>query len=133
MDKNKDKKYFHIRETEIPLYRGKLVAIITNDRDQVVEHIPSFEDDEIYGHTVLTNWNGCLGICVILNFDNPFRVLTHGVVAHEIVHFSSALCGEIGIDASHDNDEAFAYLAEWATDQIYGLIKKTGMVPAASG
>lgn len=124
--KNKIEKYLHIYSSNIPLYRGKFVVIITNNRDELIEILPEFTDEEIYGHTILSNWKGHQAVFAVFNFHNPFRPMTQGVITHESIHFASAICGDRAILADHDNDEAFAYLAEWAADQIWSVISKHG-------
>jgi len=122
-------KYCKIYETDIPLYRGKFIIILTNDLVAVKEHCPDFEDPEIYGYTIAMNWKGLQGFCVVFNFHNPHRPITHGVIVHEAIHTTSMILNERGVSADHDNDEPFAYLCDWIIDRIYAFIAKNDFKP----
>ena len=37
------KKHLHLKELEVPLYRGKLVIILTNDKEQLQKYIGSLD------------------------------------------------------------------------------------------
>jgi len=129
---NKERKenfYLKLHEIDIPLYRGKLIIILTNDMDELQEKIPNFSAPEIYGHSIMTNWNGHQGFCVILNFDNQFQNITHGAIAHEALHISSMICQGRGINADFYNDEPQAYLCGWIVDVIYSFLSKENRQP----
>lgn len=123
-----NKKYTYIKEHEIPLYRGVLVIIISNDHESIRASVKSFKSTEPYAHTHLDNWGDKQGFITIFNFNNPYRKITHGVIAHEALHVSNFLASERGIKASNNNDEPMAYLTEWVVDRIYEFINKQGFI-----
>lgn len=117
-------KYLHLKELEVPLYRGKLVIILTNDKAELQKYIPDFMDEEPYAHTWLVNWKGKQGFVIILNFNNSRRKIHHGTIAHEAIHATHFIAQERGIKADFLNDEPIAYLAEFITDHVYELMEK---------
>jgi UDP-galactopyranose mutase len=117
-------KYLHLKELEVPLYRGKLVVILTNDKEQLQKYIPEFNDIEPYAHTYLINWKGEQGFVIVLNFDNSYRKIHNGTIIHEVIHATHFIAQERGIEANFINDEPITYLAEFIADQVYKLMKK---------
>lgn len=117
-------KHLHLKELKVPLYRGKLVIILTNDKEQLQKYIPDFEDKEPYAHTGLVNWKGNQGFVIVLNFENSFRKMHNGTITHEAIHATHLIAQERGIEADFLNDEPIAYLAEFITDEIYKLMTK---------
>lgn len=117
-------KYLHKSDIEIPLYRGKLIVILTNDIDKLKEIIPDFRGETIYGHAYCGGYKESSGYFVVLNFNNPIKKITHGVITHESIHITSFLAEHVGFVPDFENDEPITYLAEWVTDEIYKLIKK---------
>ncbi len=66
--------YLHFKDLEIPLYRGSLIIVLTNDNDKLVNILPSFpRDKNIYGHTWHDNWKGDTGYLIILNFEKDYK------------------------------------------------------------
>ena len=120
--------YLHIKAVNIPIYRGKLIIVLTNSNKKLQKYLPYFEDD-IYAHTYLDNYRSRDGYYCILNFNNDYRKMYHGVIAHEAVHVSSFLLENRGVKLDFNNDEPAAYLVEWITDQIYSFINKKGFKP----
>ncbi len=112
-----------IKAINIPLYRGKLVIIITDSAKQVKKHIPEFDDAYLYAHSYWAKFKKSQGYYIILNFKNPYRKIHHGTIAHEAVHTAHFIMKDRGIIDSFENDEAKAYLVEWITDQVYKVIK----------
>ena len=80
---------------------------------------------EIYAHSWFESYKGREGFIMILNFENDFRKITHGVIVHEAIHISNYIALERDIDPDFENDEPIAYLAEWITDEVYKFIKKS--------
>lgn len=117
-------KHLHLKELEVPLYRGKLVIILTNDKEQLQKYIPDFEDEEPYAHTWLVNWKGKQGFVIVLNFENSFRKIHNGTITHEAIHATHFIAQERDIEADFLNDEPITYLAEFITDEIYKLMTK---------
>ena len=114
-----------IKAINVPLYRGKLVIIITDSTKQVKKCIPYFDDNYLYAHSYWTKYKKSQGYYIILNFKNTYRKIHHGTIAHEAVHTSHFIMKDRGLIEGFDNDEAEAYLVEWITDQVYKFIKKT--------
>ncbi len=108
----------------MPLYRGKLVIMLTNDKEQLQKYIPDFEDKEPYAHALLINWKGTQGFVIVLNFENSFRKIHNGTITHEVIHATHFIAQERGIEADFLNDEPITYLAEFITDEIYKLMTK---------
>lgn len=123
----KVKGYLFVKEHEIPLYRGKLVVILSNDASKVKKLLPHSNYVNIYAHSITCNWKGSLGYVAIINLNNEYRGMKHGCIAHEAVHLAHFILGDRGHKSDFDNDEAEAYLTEWITDRIYDLIKKKGL------
>lgn len=119
-----DLNHLHLKELEVPLYRGKLVIILTNDKEQLQKYIPDFEDEEPYAHTGLVNWKGHQGFVIVLNFENSFRKMHNGTITHEAIHATHLIAQKRGIEADFLNDEPITYLAEFITDEIYKLMTK---------
>ena len=122
------KDYLHYKSVQIPLYRARLIIVLTNSNDQIKKLIPEFEGD-IYAHTYMANFRGKDGYYCILNFHNNYREIYHGVIAHEACHISSFLLDNRGVKADFNNDEPVAYLIEWLTDEIYSYVNKIGFKP----
>lgn len=52
------------------------------------------------------------------------RNASYGVVAHEIFHAISMILIHLKMPLSHDNDEAYAYLIEYLTEEFYRIINQ---------
>lgn len=118
--------YLHIKSKTIPFYRGSIVVIISDSKDEIQKIIPEYENDHPYAHSWFYNFNGAQGFYMILNFDNKYRKIFHGTIAHEAAHLANMICKERGIKLDTDNDEAYAYLVEWIIDEVYKIIKQYG-------
>ena len=123
------KKYLHIKEIKIPIYRGSLIITLTNSAKKLQKYIPDFEDRDIYAHSYLADYKGTQGYYIILNFDNKYRKIKHGTIAHEAaVHIPNFIAINRGIEPDFVNDEPIAYLAEWITDNVYKFLSKHKMI-----
>lgn len=60
----------------------------------------------------------------VLIFFNNEKCLTHGVIAHESVHFASYIFDFIQAKMDIENDETYAYLVGWCAEKCSTLIKK---------
>lgn len=49
----------------------------------------------------------------------PERASQYALIAHEIFHAVCFLMGNLNMKLSHENDEAYAYLLQYITEQIY--------------
>jgi hypothetical protein len=116
--------YIYIKEKEIPLYRGKLVIVLTNSVSEVKKINPTYSHDFVYASTFFGNWKGMQGFFVIFNFDHKNYAVYNGTITHEALHCANFIGEARGIVNDGVNDEPFAYLAEWITDEIYKFINK---------
>ena len=123
-------KYLHISVKDIPLFRGKLILIISNDTEGVKKHLPNFGDRNVYAHTCYYNWKGHGAFFIVLNFDNPYRKVYHGTITHESIHAANMIADNRGVLADFSNDEPIAYLAEWIADQAYSFADSSGFTPS---
>ena len=62
-------------------------------------------------------------------FINP-ECVTHAFLGHEISHAAHAICGFVGINADHDNDEAESYIVYHLHEYIYNKLRRWG-IPVA--
>ena len=67
------------------------------------------------------SYGGYIGSSVVwirqkLIFGEPSD---HSTLAHEIQHVVSNICRDCDMERSIENDEPFAYLTGWITEQIY--------------
>lgn len=122
------KKYFKVNSKRVPIYVGKLVLVITNDKKKVRKMFPNvfYEGEEPYGHSIEADFGGWRGFHVILNFDHSRAKVTHGIISHEVYHITSFIADRVGVLHDPDNDEPMAYLNGWIADQIYKWIDKQG-------
>jgi len=120
------KAYIHIKEQYIPIFRGKLVIILSNSVKRVKKHIPDFGHSELYAHAILQDWHGIEGYIIVLNFDNKERQIFPGAIAHEAVHCAHMLADCRDVVADFENDETIAYLVEWITDEAYKFVYEKG-------
>lgn len=123
------KKYYYEAEEEIPLYRGKLVVIATNDGNRLSRSLIDYDNRPLYAHTWFAQWKGDQGFIVIFNFSSINRDIYHGVVAHEAIHAVHMILQSRGVTPDFVNDESVAYLLEWVVDTIYKCLKEFGKEP----
>lgn len=114
---------------DVPLFRGTFIIILSNSPNKIRKHLPKWNDSEVYGHSWLSDFKGNQGFYVILNYDSKHRPIYHGVIAHESHHIASFIAECRGIQPDFNNDEPCAYLAEWASDEIYKFSKSKGFKP----
>lgn len=121
--------YLYIKEINIPIYRGCFVIIITNSQTKLKKYLPDFPNEEIYAHSWCVKYKREQGFIMVLNFENDFRKIKHGVITHEVIHIAHFIAEYRAIDPSFTNDESIAYLAEWITDEVYKFIEKYNYKP----
>lgn len=110
---------------DIPIYRGKLIIIVSDDKEEIKKKISDFEEDgDIYGHACLTNWEGWQGFALVINHKNKHRPLTFGVIAHEALHLTNFLMNERGVHLDYENDEPHAYLLDWIIEQVLDFLSQ---------
>lgn len=117
---------FHKQAFQIPLYRGYLVVVISNDIAKTKELFPKeiFDNNTVYAHCVYGNYKGQQGFYIVINPFSKYRSIFHGTIAHEALHACSFLLRQRGIEIDASNDEPQAYLIEWITDKVYEVLKK---------
>lgn len=59
---------------------------------------------------------------VIRMGNYPITVTDYGVLQHEIFHAVDQILRYVGINLTNDSDEAYAYLIEYITREIYKKI-----------
>lgn len=114
---------------EIPIYRGNFGLIISKNRNEITKIIPEFDEDDIFAHTYYHDKDGIGTFSIVLNFNNDFKAISLGVIAHECYHVVSILLQSRGVDADFHNDEPGAYLIEWVYDKIIEWIKESKFNP----
>lgn len=119
---------------EIPIYRGKLVVLISDKLHEVKKYLPNFKESfpegnvkTIYAHSIVDNFRDREGYYIVLNFKNKYRKIKHGTITHECVHIANMLLSGRGVVADFNNDEAHAYLSEWICDRVYKVFKRNGL------
>ena len=113
-----------LKSFNIPLYRGKLIVILTDDKQFIKQYITDFDDSSIYAHTINTPFKCKDGYYIILNPKNRYRKIYAGTIAHEALHVTSFLFDNRGLKLDMNNDEAQAYLLEWIVDKVFEVINK---------
>jgi hypothetical protein len=119
------KKYLHKKVIDVPIYRGKLVIVFTNDNKKL-KKLGVKIGEKIYATTTTGWYKKTQAYFLILNFKHFFRKIYPGVITHESLHTTNAIAQYCGIVPDVNNDEAMAYIAEWITDQVYKFMNKKG-------
>lgn len=124
-------KYFHKKIIEVPLYKGKLVIVITNDSDKLNKIVSDHDvDSEIYAHSFYGGLNGHQAFVMALNFNHSFSKITHGTITHEAIHIAHYIADYRGFIADFENDEPITYLAGWIANEVYKFIDKHNFKPS---
>lgn len=122
--------YIHIKDIDIPIYKGIFVIVFCNDLELLKKTIPSLKDDfddgKLYAHTIFTDYKGSESFVCIFNFDHEITDISPGVIAHEALHIVHRLAEERGIQVNTYNDEPITYLLEWVTNTIYEFMEEKG-------
>lgn len=120
------KKYYHERVVDIPIYPGKLVIILSNDKKRLNKQIPVLKANNLYAHSLYHDYKRYNGFYLILNFNNSFKKIQHGTITHESLHIANFIANYCGFVADLANDEPLAYIAGWITDHVYEFMNKKG-------
>ena len=126
------KLHYYIKGKDIPIYKGKLYIVASNDYEKVCTLIPNFEEiskGELYGHTLLMNYKGVESIFIVLNFDHEFEKMTYGDIIHEIRHACDLLAQRRGLDTTPQNTENNAYIEGWIANTVFLELIRWGFVP----
>ncbi len=132
MKKTKEPYIFH-KSLSVPLYRVKFVIVLTNSRELARKIILNFGSDDVYASAYFGRYRKKTAVFTLLNFDNQYRNVTHGCVAHEALHAANFIADYVGIQPSLEDDEAMSYLIEWITDEIYKFANEKGFKPSLNG
>lgn len=108
----------------MPLYPYTFQIVITNDNDKLDKILTGFDD--VYATSCDWKHKGKRCFSIVLNFNNKKTKLTHGVIAHESVHIANYTFDSIGAKQDFNNDEPYAYLVGWVTDEVYKFMNKKG-------
>jgi hypothetical protein len=112
--------------TDIPIYKGKLLTIITNNKQELLVKFPDIEIKEnIYAHARVIYYKGSHTLTTIFNFNANSKI-TYGIIAHEALHIANMIAEHRGIIPDFQNDEPITYLTEWITNEIHKFIEKEG-------
>ena len=118
-------KHYYEKIIKIPIYKGQLVFVLTNDNKKINKKVPDFkEKTELYGHALNMMYEKEASYIIVLNSKHTHSRMTVGVMAHEAVHIADFIFTNCGITHDLDNDEPFAYLVEWITNELYEFYKE---------
>ena len=107
-------------EKEIPIYRGTLVMILTEDLTELNEEYDvNFTNNYGGGVFNLTDKEGYTKFFVA--FDNDW---TYSLIAHEAVHLVNDIFKHKNVKLDVDNDEAQAYFTGWIFEQCEEFLNK---------
>ena len=115
--------YLHKKIIEIPIYKGTFIIVFSNSKNKVNE-LTGISSNNIYAHAVDGTYKNKQAFFIILNFDNKYDKITHGVINHEIIHICHFIFEKRDIILSYDNDEPITYLAEYLTNEVYKYINQ---------
>lgn len=104
---------------KIPIYGGRLTMILC-DSLQEVNNKYHFNDDVSYYRAVVFT-NKALPDLQHVVFE---KVNNPSVITHEAVHIVNHIFNRVGIKLDSYNDEAQAYLTQWAFDECYKFLHK---------
>lgn len=127
--------YHYIKGREIPIYKGKLYVVVSNDYEKVEKLIPGFDkwsNGELYAHSFLVTYKGEECIFIILNFDHEYEKMTYGVIVHELRHAADLVAQRRGLNTTPQNTESNAYLMEWMANTVFLELIRWGFVPQFS-
>jgi len=105
---------------EIPLYRGSLLVIHTEDLKSIEAEFDLEDTTEMDGFVFEQKDRNENPLYVVVFKGKP----SPGVIAHESLHIVSAIYRDVHADFCLHNEEPQCYLLEWIVDQIHKTIKK---------
>jgi hypothetical protein len=104
----------------IPIYFGTVKVVQSNDKDKVNKRFKI--DWDGLNTTVYTQDNHNF-----LMVTQPVEVITPetiNTIAHESVHIANWRMSRIGFKYDYENDEPFAYLVGFITEEIYKIVAR---------
>ena len=118
----------------IPIYPGHLEIVVATTPAEVKPIIPHFDKPEVGYHTYYYGKpldkecypdKNHLIISIILQNPSilPHDILTYGRVVHECAHAADMIFEHINKKADYEDDEHYAYLIQWVSDQVFKSLK----------
>jgi hypothetical protein len=112
----------------LEIYKTGVRVIISEDRDRVRRHIKTHfgNDYEVWDDTFpegkVIYTEGWYPILWMAKFSKSNKDLA--ILNHEIMHLTCRILAPRGILQSDTNEEAYAYLSEYLTNQILNKLTK---------
>lgn len=104
----------------IPIYFGTVKVVQSNDKDKVNKRFKI--DWDGLNTTVYTQDNhNFMMVTQPIEEITPFTI---GTIAHEAVHIANWRMSRIGFKYDYENDEPFAYLVGFITEEIYKIVAR---------
>lgn len=117
-------KYYHKKSVNIPLYKGNLIIILSNDEDRLKKEFPdNWEKDDF----VFFYYKDDYHYYLIFNFHKADRNISHSNIAHESLHAANVILDSRGVVSDFNNDEPVTYLLEWIINQVYKFARDKKM------
>ena len=112
-----------IKKTKIPIYKIRMTLIESSNKEKVVKYFKrmdfDFECEDIFAHIIeyhrKENNKKYYCIYLVFNRENKHSKITHGVIAHEVVHATDAIFHYI---EEEKTEECYAYLVEYLINMI---------------
>ena len=108
------------KHQKIPIYKGDFYLIHSDSWDYVQETTKRKHDHDIYGFATC----GPFGYALVLNTYLERIPLKYGIITHEAFHIASMILENSGYSHDPNNEEPFAYLAEWIADEAFIFLKE---------
>jgi hypothetical protein len=115
-------------------YPSRFGVLFTSKREDYIEnyfpnresHLPiHYGHSFILGEKVGSIFKNC--VVVAFNIDCEVNKVTHGVIAHEVMHAVHEILTTIGMKLSNDSEEAYAYLTGWLIDKVYKVVSENNI------
>ena len=99
-------------------------------KNSLLKHVPNFKENEAddvvnYVKRKHSRHNGIFAVCQGLHIIRMFEEADffdpgfHGILSHEILHATIELLTARGLTLSNDSEEAFTYLQDYYTTELY--------------
>src|SRR6185436_16074787 len=94
----------------IPIYNQYITFLIKPTNAELNRYKVTSTAEDLAKSEACTYSHG-----IVVFYTNP----TVGTIAHETFHAVSYLCKYIGLKWTSDNEEAYAYLIDYVTEEFY--------------